>query len=150
MTFMRRILLFLTILGAGFFASHAYADSGCTKDKQQELDATAPSFNADDWETLYISYAKYASCDDGWLAEDYSDTVVNFLSKKWDQLDSLAKLIKTHPGFKKFVIRHLDGSVSKEEIDQIIKLSSSSCPSAQLNLCKEINQRAVAVKNGAL
>jgi hypothetical protein len=56
------------------------------------------------WEELAIHHGKYRACDDGYIAEGYSEVVSLLLANNWGNL----KVAKWSHDFKKFVVEHID------------------------------------------
>src|ERR1700676_1997055 len=93
------------------------ADSnGCTGALSVEGDVQRKPTN---WKELYQSYERYRSCDDGALAEAYSDYVAYLLARKWSEVKTLAVLARAHPDFETFVLRHVDEMMSPEQAKTI-------------------------------
>ena len=59
------------------------------------------------WQMIYDSFRRYRQCDDGALAEGYSESIVTTLANRWDQLPSQA-LIAHDRSFRYFVFRHIE------------------------------------------
>jgi hypothetical protein len=91
----------------------------------------------------------FAACDDGYLSEGYSDAVVRLLAYRWDQFDVLAGLSERNPAFRRWVIRHIDASVSSDEIEMIVRhVGKCSGSTKRLDLCVAIRRAATsALKN---
>jgi hypothetical protein len=88
------------------------------------------------WDQVYRSYKKFApQCDDGAVAEGYSDAVGKLLANHWGHFPRLVKLAKGDEGFKQFVIRHVDESLSDDALQRISKNARSQCPGDAKRLC---------------
>lgn len=88
------------------------------------------------WDQLYRSYKKFApQCDDGAVAEGYSDAVGKLLAAHWDHFPRLVKLANADKGFREFVVRHVDESLSSETLAKISKNARSECPADAKRLC---------------
>jgi len=61
-----------------------------------------------DWAKLHALYVKYGRCDDGVIAEGFSDIVDKLVCRHWDHLDELFTL--NDDAFFDFVVSHLDES----------------------------------------
>lgn len=88
------------------------------------------------WDQLYRSYKEFApQCDDGAVAEGYSDAVGKLLAAHWDHFPRLVKLANADKGFREFVVRHVDESLSSETRAKISKNARSECPADAKRLC---------------
>ena len=94
-----------------------------------------------DWDGAYTAFKKYAECDDGFIAEGFSDSVVQLLANRWDQLPALQALAGKDLKFEEFVIRHIDESTDYDQIKQIRASATTSCPKGAGVLCKKIISR---------
>jgi len=119
---------------------NAYANELCTK--AQEIQADSSILRAQKWEDIYKSCEKFKHCDDGYIAEGYSDLIVKTLAYKWDQVNVLMKLISKDKDFHAFVIRHIDATADKEELEMIIHNFSKRCPKSTEKNCLEIKNEA--------
>jgi hypothetical protein len=50
-----------------------------------------------------------------WVAEAWSDFVATLLAEHWGAIRDLNALAKTHPSFGKFVLRHIDETMSLDQ-----------------------------------
>lgn len=92
----------------------------------------------DNWANLHRAYSQFAKCDDGAIAEGFSDVVTKLLSRQWRSLPDLTKIIGADPTFEQFVLRHLDETVSAADLKAIATLATSSCPRGARGLCERI------------
>ncbi len=91
-----------------------------------------------DWNSVYRSYQNFAQCDQGSIAEQYSDSVSHLLAHDWKHLDELLRLAASDREFQQFVSRHVDESMTEDEADRIIRNARTNCPAAARWLCKAI------------
>lgn len=91
-----------------------------------------------DWEGVYASFKKYAHCDDGAISESYSDVISRLLADDWKNFLKVKRLIDTDFYFKRFVIKHLNETVSYDVGERIYKNVQNQCPSEANKLCKLI------------
>jgi|SRR6476660_42048 len=91
-----------------------------------------------DWNSVYRSYQNFAQCDQGSVAEQYSDSVSHLLAHDWKHLDELLRLAASDKEFQQFVSRHVDESMTEDEADRIIRNARTNCPAAARWLCKAI------------
>jgi hypothetical protein len=71
------------------------------------------------WDAIYGSYERFKECDDGSVAEGYSESVVTTLRTRWDDIRRLQQLGDEHEGFRPFVLRHIDETVSVDALKEI-------------------------------
>ena len=125
-------LLLTTIAG--------HAESACTDALQKEL-INNSYFVFNDWQDVYKAYQKYAVCDSGSYAEDFSDKIVKLLMNHWDKFDGLYSLSVAHKDFEKFVLSHIDETMSLDDLNSILDAAKNKCPQYGHNLCDAIIQR---------
>jgi hypothetical protein len=99
------------------------------------------------WEQVYGSFKRYSACDDGVIAEGYSDAVVKMLADRWQQLPTLRTLIDRDERFGKFVFMHIDATTDDHDLDRVLENASRHCPQADGQLCSTIKRRAVAARS---
>ena len=99
------------------------------------------------WEQVYDSFKRYAACDDGIVAEGYSDAVVRMLADRWDQLPALRTLVHRDERFRKFVFMHIDATTDDHDLDRLVANASRHCPKGDGQLCSTIRRRAVAARS---
>jgi hypothetical protein len=93
------------------------------------------------WPSLLKHERTFATCDDGALAEGYSDAVVTNFAKRWDQFGLFVTLSTRHPAFRRWSIRHIDASASDEQLKQIM-LNAATCIGDVKSVCEAIHQAA--------
>ena len=111
----------------------------CTSEQAQKAEADADTLKS--WELAHLSFVNYASCDDGAIAEGYSDSISRLLADQWQQFEKLQELAGQDTPFKAFVLRHIDESMSPEQAKSIGQNAKSHCPPNGKALCGEILQR---------
>lgn len=133
------ILLTSLLLSLGLYAAD------CTKKEAMEAESNASTIK--NWEDLYKSYKKFSHCDDGSIAEGYSESVSKILSENWKQLDKLKIITKTDHKFENFVFKHIDETMSKEAFIKIQNNLQKDCPKLSSDLCKKMLINFKAQKN---
>src|SRR5579863_727247 len=88
-------------------------------DQQDELRADLEAGTLKTWRAIYGSFLRYRSCDEGTIAEGYSDSVVRMLAERWDELSSLQTLVDHDDGFRRFVFSHIDATTSPEDLETV-------------------------------
>ncbi|RDS78976.1 hypothetical protein DWU98_20175 [Dyella monticola] len=93
------------------------------------------------WGSVFDSYKKYKQCDDGATAEGYSASVAYLLADKWQDIGQLLSLSGKSNGFRQFVLKHVDETMSKDQSITISKNIKYHCPIAAKVLCADIRHR---------
>ena len=96
----------------------------------------------DSWAKISETFAKYGHCDDGSIAEGNSEGVARLLVDHWSLLPQLGTLIEHNQPLKAFVLRHLDATINPADLDKIVALATSSCPSGMDSLCQDLKGAA--------
>jgi hypothetical protein len=135
----RLIAVLILMFGINAFASDA-PKKPCTKTEAMEADKEVDSLS--DWDHVYRAYRKFSHCDDGGIAEGYSDAVGKLLANDWGQLNRLLALTKTSKGFQRFVIKHIDETLPSDTLQKISNNARSSCPEGAQRLCDLIASAA--------
>jgi hypothetical protein len=94
------------------------------------------------WAALHSSFNRYGHCDDGALAEIYSDFVVKTLAKKWTTLNELNQLTSMHSDFRSFVLRHINATTETNDLKAALVNSKLHCPAGAESLCAAIAREA--------
>jgi hypothetical protein len=102
-----------------------------------------------DWKVLHGHFQLYGACDDGAVAEGYSEDVVALLAKAWTLLPDLASLARSDPTFLDFVLAHVDSSTAAEDLALVRVNADRHCPRGHKALCKRISERAERALGGA-
>jgi hypothetical protein len=102
------------------------------------------------WDALYKSYRSYRACDDGAIAEGYSESVVRILADHWNTLPQLDMLGKRDAKFRRFVIRHVDATLNTDDVVLVKREAKTACPAGLSNLCIDLAKQAdSALKDAA-
>jgi hypothetical protein len=112
----------------------------CTQ--EEAIKAETEGTYVDTWPDLYRSFVRFGHCDDGAIAEGFSDAVAKLLAEHWDQFNTLAPLAKAHPKFEDFIIRHLDATISEQNSKVIAENARLRCPQSSHKLCARIESAA--------
>jgi hypothetical protein len=112
----------------------------CTQEQGKR--ALDESDSLKDWNSVYRSFKSYAHCDDGAIAEGYSDTVGRLLADDWQHVDLLYRLAASDGSFKGFVLRHIDETIPDEELKAIVKNAKFRCPAGKSHFCNLVAAKA--------
>jgi hypothetical protein len=137
--------VFLNLIASLFFMLSASSvaaanQKACTTAEEKQALGQADSLR--DWDAVYRSFINFAHCDDGAIAEGYSDTVGRLLASDWKHLGALAKLVATDKKFEHFVLRHIDETLPIKVLKTIASNAEKSCPADQTTLCGKIRRKA--------
>lgn len=128
----------LLLLALSLFVSISEASgkaSSCSSRDARAAEEVADAANS--WGQLHRFYERFRHCDDGSIAEGFSESASMLLDKKWQDVRDFERLSRKDPRFKRFVIRHLDETVPVR-LDRIEHNASNSCPKKLKNLCREM------------
>jgi hypothetical protein len=130
----------ITIAFAGFLTASpgASAQDHCDEKQASFLHQADPKT----WDSLYRLFKQFGQCDDGGIAEGFSEDVAQLFLKQWAHLDALSRIVVSDRLFQKFVLRHIDATLSEDELKAIEQNSKTLCPARQARLCESINAAA--------
>ena len=130
------------VMGLGSLPSAATPNDHCSTDMYQRADASLVSAQGD-WGSLWRHQEAFGSCDDGALAEGYSDAVVTLLAHRWDRFDALVGLSTRSPNFRQWAIRHIDATASPDDLTKVLGNTAKCTGSAKArDVCREIARAA--------
>jgi hypothetical protein len=135
---MKILILILSIIVICWNASAQ--ERPCSKAEAIEAESSVSRLN--NWEDIYKSFKRFQHCDDGAIAEGYSDSVVRMIAYRWSRLDALIKFASSDRDFYTFVLRHIDATTDKSEIEKVIINSSKHCPESASAMCSAIEETA--------
>src|SRR5437868_8769919 len=136
-----RLILFVLILFSmtSLFAQDASAKK-CTQAEAARAEKEADSLK--DWDQVYRSYKLFSHCDDGGIAEGYSDSLTKLLADEWKGFNRLLALTNRNRKFRDFVLKHIDESVPGNRLAKIANNARSECPAQGKSLCGLIAKAA--------
>ena len=138
---MRYLTALVMLIGLDAAPVSAKAHASCPTEMYQRADASLVGA-ARSWGALSRHHRTFVSCDDGALAEGYSEAVVTMLADRWEQLDGLVALSGRDVTFRKWAIRHIDATASTDDLKKVVR-NATRCngPNAK-TLCREIGSAA--------
>jgi hypothetical protein len=98
--------------------------------------------NSRDWKAFYRVFKRLAHCDDGAMAENFSENVVRLLAKDWKLISDLDTLAASDQIFRRFVLNHIDATANPDDLRIIIGNSRERCPATALQMCRSIESEA--------
>ena len=139
---MRLLTALVMLIGLGSVPSTAMANRVCSPATYERADASLVNA-AGSWGSLLRHQKTFASCDDGALAEGYSDAVVTLFAHRWDQFDAFVALSGQSRAFGRWVIRHIDASASPDDLKKVVHNAARCTGSAETkDLCGEVSKAA--------
>lgn len=108
----------------------------CTQQEAQEAESVAAT--AKSWRQLHRQFQHYAHCDDGAIAEGFSESVSILLAEHWKNIGQLEAILKSDLAFRKFVIKHIDDTVPADRLEHIAKNADERCRQNLKKLCRDI------------
>ncbi len=98
------------------------------------------------WKDLYKLFKAYQDqdCDDGAIAEGYSDFVAQSLARHWDRIEELASLASKDDAFRIFVLEHIDATADTGDLSLLLSNAQKKCPTTSSQLCAEIAKAALS------
>jgi hypothetical protein len=110
----------------------------CTEAEQREVIST----NSSDWKAFYRVFKRLAHCDDGAMAENFSENVVRLLAKDWKHIADSDSLIASDRIFRRFVLNHIDATTNPDDLRMIISNSRERCPATTRQLRRSFESEA--------
>lgn len=122
-------------------SSHALADARiCNKQEARAAESVAAT--ARSLEQLHRQFERYLHCDDGAIAEGFSEAVTWLLAERWQDVQRSYKVLKHDSAFRVFVIQHIDETVPTERLNRIAENASKRCSGSMKVFCREIEMAA--------
>ena len=134
----RAIAICVLLLSAG--GAVRAQDSDCTDVQAARAEPVIDGVRT--WDALYKSYKLYEKCDDGAVADAYSDAVARLLVGHWKTLPRLAQLAKKNDDFRQFVLDHIDSSDDPGDLRTIKRRAERRCPADLRSTCRELKKAA--------
>jgi len=116
---------------------HAEEHSCSTADAKR---ADSEVYGLHSWDALFKWYRAYRQCDDGGIAEGVSEAVARNLVDRWGTLPQFAKLATTTPGFRRFVIQHVDETLDSRDLKKIYANAATRCPTGLRAFCDDLKK----------
>lgn len=117
----------------------------CPKTLEKEALNVASTLR--DWDALHVAYKRFLPCDDGAIAEGFTESVVRILVEHWASLGRLSKFAKKDPSFLRFVYRHITSSADPEDLKRIQNnLKKHGCPAANCEICREVELAVIRAR----
>ncbi len=137
---LRPSVLLVSLLVWGSIGQNPIPEPNCSDTEAQRAESEAVMLRS--WDDLYGSYKRYKHCDDGAISEGHSEAVARILVDHWNTLSRLADITRKDTDFRRFVLKHIDQTLSLEDIKTIRANAEKKCPSGLRDLCREIRKQA--------
>ena len=139
------VLMVLPTAGAlaqGGPIAPGHAPAECSYREAMKAEEGADSLK--NWAEVYRAFKLYGKCDNGGVAEGYSDSVAKLLAWHWSGVRELSEMMQKDPLFGRFVLSHVDETIGLEGDKAIIANARYHCPPGLEKLCKRIDKVASA------
>ena len=129
----------LATIAFGFLVGpSASAQGHRTWTREEAIEADKSLDSLSDWRHVYESFKRHGHCDDGAIAEGYSEAVARLLAGHWDDLPLLLRYTRQDPNFERFILHHIDETISLSDAKIIHERAETKCPAHARQLCKLI------------
>jgi hypothetical protein len=136
----------MTFLLLGIFARPVYAERhDCEIESAERAEVGTDYLRT--WGQIYDWYTRYSACDDGAIAEGFSQAVVNTFALRWYELPKFATLADRDIKFRGFVFKHIDATTDDRDLDRVVANATRHCPQHDAQLCSTIRRQAVAARS---
>jgi hypothetical protein len=115
------------------------ATKACTREDAIKAEGEASSLKT--WRDVFNSYSRYWHCDDGAISEGYSSSIATLLASHWDQIQELTAIVREHPKFNRFILRHIDETMTSDQDKAIKENVRFRCSTDARQLCGAISKR---------
>jgi hypothetical protein len=150
---MRRGLLFLffaPLLLATAASANAAHQGLCTEGQQKQILNDLGRNQLKNWSRVYRSFQRFAQCDGSSVAAGYSQAIGQLLTSDWQDFRSLARLTASDQAFEDFIVQHINGTLSGDQVKTMDDHANQRCPAEGRHLCQRIDARARRYRNNAL
>ena len=112
----------------------------CAKDEAQKAEVSAAI--ATSWQELHRQFGLYGHCDDGAIAEGFSDSVTRLLADRWETVQDVLPMIASDPAFRRFIVRHVDETAPTDRLQKVTRNASERCPRSLKGFCADVRAAA--------
>ena len=111
---------------------------GRTCSAQEAQDAEVASVTPKTWKDFHAIFVRFGHCDDGAIAEGFSDSVGRLLAGKGGRLRELSALCAQDRSFQRFTVNHADETLSDDVIVEALMNVRKGCPPGRDDLCRDL------------
>ncbi|UJP02582.1 MAG: hypothetical protein LZF85_12575 [Nitrosomonas sp.] len=91
----------------------------CSEEEARSAEAAVAAVNS--WDELYQQFKRYSHCDDGAIAEGFSESISLLLAEQWAEVQLMSRTLIQQPVFQKFLIEHIDETIPALRLECIVK-----------------------------
>jgi hypothetical protein len=92
-----------------------------------------------DWAAVAKFYDRFRQCDDGGVAEGLSDSIGKLLARERPEMNVLMAVARSRRGMDQFVLRHVNETLSNDNLSAISEKLPARCEQAAKHLCRDIS-----------
>ena len=131
-------------LGLIFLAGSVACATAGTSECSEAQARTAENEIAglDSWKAVHGAYQKYIHCDDGSVAEGYSEAIARLLVDRWQTITDLQKIVQRDSKFLDFVASHVDETLDERDLNAIHLSAATECPPMVAAVCSRLAKEA--------
>jgi len=127
----------LMLLTAVLFSPEAWGRD-CTR--EAAIAAESVPYYIESWHKMREAFDHFGYCEDGSIAEAFSDAIVRLFASHWERLPEFASESRNAPAFKAFVLRHIDATAAAKDLNHVQFLATRKCPIGSSALCGQIEE----------
>lgn len=110
---------------------------------KQAQAAEAATDNMKSWHAIYSGFKAFRQCDDGGVAEGFTEAVVHRLASDWNAVSRAASIARDDKTFHSFLLKHINASANTDELKAIASVSEERCPRGAWSMCRDIRRSAI-------
>lgn len=109
----------------------------CTK--MEAFAAESVAVYVSSWEEAYFAFIEFGHCDDGAIAEGFSEKISLLWSEHWETLPEMYVFFNKSSKFRAFVMRRVHDETVPEERWSIIRNNAkNNCSEVASNFCVQV------------
>lgn len=136
--------IIFALIGTAFWSPAATSAPAATNvcSAAQAIAAEEAADTLADWPAVAAAYDQFRQCDDGAIAEGYTDSVGRLLGRDQPEAHALAKALRTRPGMLRFLLRHVNETLPEDELTVIAEKLPTRCGKGEQKICKALSDAA--------
>ena len=109
----------------------------CTQFEAYTAESLYPYLSS--WKEMHMAFRAYGHCDDGSIAEAFTEAISRLWEKQWDLVPEMLQETAADPGFRKFVFRRIGSeAIPAERRKTILDHARSRCPPDAGAVCQKV------------
>jgi hypothetical protein len=129
------------LIGILFVSLGAGAADQCLPKQAQAAEAATDNMKT--WYAIYSGFKAFHYCDDGAIAEGFTEAVVHLLASDWNSVSRAASIARDDKTFHSFLLKHINASANTDELKAIASVSEERCPREASSMCRDIRRSAI-------